>query len=49
MIRSAVRIIYADRPGQVGEEKLAGVRWHRDESMFENEEISKKQNAQLMN
>ena len=36
MIRSAVRIIYADRPGQVGEEKLAGVRWHRDESMFEN-------------
>jgi hypothetical protein len=36
MIRSAVRIIYADRPGQVGDEKLAGVRWHRDESMFEN-------------
>ncbi len=36
MIRSAVRIIYADQEGQVGEEKLAGVRWHKDESMFEN-------------
>lgn len=36
LIRSAVRIIYADQEGQVGDEKLAGVRWHKDESMFEN-------------
>lgn len=36
MVRSAVRIIYADQDGQVGDEKLAGVRWHKDESMFEN-------------
>ena len=36
MVRSAVRIIYADQEGQVGDEKLAGVRWHKDESMFEN-------------
>jgi hypothetical protein len=36
MVRSAVRIIYADRDGQVGDDKLAGVRWHRDEAMFEN-------------
>lgn len=36
MVRSAVRVIYADQDGQVGEEKMAGVRWHRDESMFEN-------------
>lgn len=36
MVRSAVRIIYADQEGQVGENKLAGVRWHKDEAMFEN-------------
>lgn len=36
MVRSAVRVIYADQSGQVGEEHLAGVRWHRDEPFFEN-------------
>lgn len=37
MVRSAVRIIYADQDGQVDPvKKLAGVRWHKDESMFEN-------------
>lgn len=36
MVRSAVRVIYADQVGQVGEENLAGVRWHRDEPFFEN-------------
>lgn len=36
MVRSAVRIIYADQAGQVGDENLAGVRWHRDEPFFEN-------------
>lgn len=36
MVRSAVRIIYADQEGPVGEGKYAGVTWHRDESMFEN-------------
>jgi hypothetical protein len=36
MVRSAVRIIYADQEGPVGDGKYAGVTWHRDESMFEN-------------
>jgi hypothetical protein len=36
MVRSAVRVIYADQIGQVGDEQLAGVRWHRDEPFFEN-------------
>jgi hypothetical protein len=36
MVRSAVRIIYADQEGPVGKDKYAGVTWHRDESMFEN-------------
>ena len=36
MVRSAVRIIYADQEGPVGNGKYAGVTWHRDESMFEN-------------
>ncbi|CAB4241679.1 hypothetical protein UFOVP71_217 [uncultured Caudovirales phage] len=36
MVRSAVRIIYADQEGPVGEDKYAGVTWHRDESVFEN-------------
>jgi hypothetical protein len=36
MVRSAVRVIYADQIGQVGDDQLAGVRWHRDEPFFEN-------------
>lgn len=36
LVRSAVRIIYADQEGPVGDGKYAGVTWHRDESMFEN-------------
>lgn len=40
MVRSAVRIIYADQDGQVGDNKLAGVRWHTDEPMFENLRIN---------
>lgn len=36
MVRSAVRVIYADQVGQVGDNQLAGVRWHRDEPFFEN-------------
>lgn len=36
MVRSAVRIIYADQEGPMGNDKYAGVTWHRDESMFEN-------------
>jgi hypothetical protein len=40
MVRSAVRIIYADQIGQVGDDQLAGVRWHRDEPFFENLRIN---------
>jgi hypothetical protein len=40
MVRSAVRIIYADQEGQVGEERMAGVRWHKDEPFFENLRIN---------
>lgn len=40
MVRSAVRIIYADQVGQVDDEKLAGVRWHKDEPFFENLRIN---------
>lgn len=36
MIRSAVRVIYADQEGPVGDNKYAGVTWHRDEPMFVN-------------
>lgn len=36
MVRSAVRIIYAENEGPVGEDRYAGVTWHRDEPMFEN-------------
>ena len=36
MVRSAVRIIYADQEGPAGNDKYAGVTWHRDESMFVN-------------
>lgn len=36
MVRSAVRIIYADQEGPVGNDKYAGVTWHTDEPMFEN-------------
>jgi len=36
MVRSAVRIIYAEQEGPVGDDNYAGVTWHRDESMFEN-------------
>lgn len=36
MVRSAVRIIYAEHEGPVGTDKYAGVTWHKDESMFEN-------------
>lgn len=40
MVRSAVRVIYADQIGQVGDDQLAGVRWHRDEPFFENLRIN---------
>lgn len=38
MVRSAVRIIYAENEGPVrpGEGRYAGVTWHTDEPMFEN-------------
>ena len=40
MVRSAVRIIYADQIGKVGDENLAGVNWHKDEPMFTNLRIN---------
>lgn len=36
MVRSAVRIIYAENEGPVGQDRYAGVTWHTDEPMFEN-------------
>ena len=33
MVRTAVRIIYAENEGPVGEDKFAGVTWHTDERM----------------
>lgn len=36
MVRSAIRIIYAENEGPVGDDKYAGVTWHQDEPMGVN-------------
>lgn len=36
MVRTAIRIIYAEQEGPVGKDKYAGVTWHKDEPMTTN-------------
>lgn len=36
MVRTAIRIIYAEQEGPVGDDKYAGVTWHKDEPMTTN-------------
>lgn len=36
MVRTAIRIIYAEQEGPVGDDKYAGVTWHKDEPMTAN-------------
>lgn len=40
MVRTAIRIIYAEHEGPVGEGKYAGVTWHKDEAMTCNLRIN---------
>lgn len=40
MVRTAVRIIYAENEGPVGDDKYAGVTWHKDEPMPVNLRIN---------
>jgi hypothetical protein len=40
MVRTAIRIIYAENEGPVGDDKYAGVTWHKDEPMPVNLRIN---------
>jgi hypothetical protein len=40
MVRTALRIIYAENEGPVGDGKYAGVTWHKDEAMTTNLRIN---------
>ena len=40
MVRTAIRIIYAEHEGPVGEGRYAGVTWHKDEAMTCNLRIN---------
>lgn len=40
MVRTALRIIYAENEGPVGDNKYAGVTWHKDEAMTTNLRIN---------
>lgn len=40
MVRTAIRIIYAEEEGPVGENRYAGVTWHKDEAMTCNLRIN---------
>jgi hypothetical protein len=40
MVRTAIRIIYAEQEGPVGDDKYAGVTWHKDEPMTTNLRIN---------
>jgi hypothetical protein len=40
MVRTAIRIIYAEQEGPVGQDKYAGVTWHKDEPMTANLRIN---------
>ena len=40
MVRTALRIIYAEQEGPVGDDKYAGVTWHKDEAMTTNLRIN---------
>lgn len=40
MVRTAIRIIYSEHEGPVGEGKYAGVTWHKDEAMACNLRIN---------
>lgn len=40
MVRTAIRIIYAEQEGPVGEGRYAGVTWHKDEAMTCNLRIN---------
>jgi len=40
MVRTAIRIIYAEHEGPVGEDRYAGVTWHKDEAMTCNLRIN---------
>lgn len=40
MVRTAIRIIYSEHEGPVGDDKYAGVTWHKDEAMTCNLRIN---------
>ena len=40
MVRTAIRIIYSEHEGPVGEDRYAGVTWHKDEAMACNLRIN---------
>lgn len=40
MVRTAIRIIYSEHEGPVGDDKFAGVTWHKDEAMTCNLRIN---------
>jgi hypothetical protein len=40
MVRTAIRIIYSEHEGPVGDDRYAGVTWHKDEAMTCNLRIN---------